>query len=629
MKKTVLILVAVAAAGALFLPIRDRSDHADRPGETPQAVAPEEELTMKQHILERDVAITATLCRRQCRADLAKALDEIRSAEAAPERVLADLKQRQPKMIYVKWLDAAGNTVEQGRLPDQYRGALAPYIGEAERAARRGEPYESETIHAGEKEFFVFLQPGADGRASLTAVVQPGILDELQVEQRKNLRIVPYPSDKRWKVESVDADSKRDVDVDHPEQNEGTSHYYKQEVVVKFRREPAQAELDRMCAEIACTSFKKLKLGHTFVFTSRHNDAKAMMEYFKAKWDPVYTEPHYLYLTNQVSRSDANDPNDPNVADVAAPNDVLFAPYQWNLPLIETLEGWTITRGSEAVRVAVVDTGVDLDHPDLQQNLIDGVNIVNPDLPPDDDVGHGTHVAGVIAATVNNTEGVAGISWYNKVMPVKVLDETGAGSTYSVAQGIIWATDNGARVINMSLGNYVDAEFLHDAIRYAYERDVVLIAATGNDNTDDPGYPAAYPEVFAVSATDAWNERAIFSNYGDYVDVVAPGVNIASTYAGSQYAALSGTSMASPHVAALAAMIRSVNPDLTNAEVMEIMRTSVVDLGDAGRDKYYGYGLIDVKKALESASQHGNSLLLWPRRLERGVSERMGFTPSP
>jgi hypothetical protein len=606
MKKTALVLVSIAAAGALFLPIREQSDR------TPRTVSPEEELTMKQNILERDVAITAALCRQQCKADLHAALIEVQSAREAPDRVLANWQRRVPKMIYFKWRAPEGEPVEQGNIPSDLRGKLAPFLEKAEQAARRGEAYESETIHAGKEEFFVIEQPGQDGRISLTAVVQPGILNQLQVEQRKNLRIVPYPSDKRLKIESVDADTRRDVAVRHPEQNEGTSHYYKQEVVVKFAREPGPAELDRMCADISCTEFKKFKLGGTYVFSSRRYDAEAMMDYFRKNWNPVYTEPHYMYLTNQVSAADA---------DVAVPNDLLFAPYQWNLPVIETLEGWNISKGSEAVRVAVVDTGVDLDHPDLVQNLADGVNIVNPDLPPEDDVGHGTHVAGVIAATVNNAEGVAGMSWYNKVMPVKVLDETGAGSTYSVAQGIIWATDNGARVINLSLGNYVDAEFLHDAIRYAYDRDVVLIAAAGNDNTETPGYPAAYPEVFAVAATDAGNQKAVFSNYGDYIDAAAPGENIASTYAGSQYAALSGTSMASPHAAALAAMIRSVNPDLTNEEVMEIMRTTVADLGPAGRDKYYGYGLIDVKKALESASQHGNSLLMWPRRFERSVTE--------
>jgi subtilisin family serine protease len=218
---------------------------------------------------------------------------------------------------------------------------------------------------------------------------------------------------------------------------------------------------------------------------------------------------------------------------------------------------------------------------------------------------------------VNNEEGVAGISWYNNILPVKVLDETGAGSTYSVAQGIIWATDQGAKVINMSLGNYAEAKFLHDAIRYAFDRDVVLVAASGNDNTNQPGYPAAYPEVFAVAATDAEGRKAPFSNYGDCIDVAAPGVSIASTYPGNHYAALSGTSMASPHVTALAALIRSANPQLTNVEVMDIMRQTATDLGEPGKDIYFGYGQIDIARALAQAVQDKRSLTFWEQWFER------------
>ena len=199
----------------------------------------------------------------------------------------------------------------------------------------------------------------------------------------------------------------------------------------------------------------------------------------------------------------------------------------------------------------------------------------------------------------------------------EVLDSSGAGSTYSVAQGLIWATDHGAKVINMSLGNYAQADFLHDAIKYAYDHDVVLIAASGNDNTDRPGYPAAYPEVFAVAATDSAQKKASFSNYGDYIDVAAPGDSIASTYPGGQYAALSGTSMASPHVAALAGLIRSVNPDLTNEEVMEIMRKSAVDLGDPGKDVYFGYGEIDIDRALKAAMNFNTALQTVPGQDEK------------
>ncbi|MNI44762.1 Minor extracellular protease Epr precursor [compost metagenome] len=304
------------------------------------------------------------------------------------------------------------------------------------------------------------------------------------------------------------------------------------------------------------------------------------------------------------------------------PNDLLFSRYQWNLPVIETMEGWQVNRGAQDVIVAVVDTGVDLNHPDLVGQLLPGYNAVSENDQPNDDVGHGTHVTGVIAAAVNNNLGVAGMTWFNKVLPVKVLDQTGAGSTYAVAQGIIWAADHGAKVINMSLGNYADSEFLHDAVKYAYDKDIVLVAASGNDNTERPGFPAAYPEVLAVAATDANNEKASFSNYGDYIDVAAPGVSIASTYPDSQYAALSGTSMASPHVTALAALIRSTNPLLTNEQVYDLIRKSATDLGDKGKDNYFGYGLIDVVKAVKAAEQSKSTAsTTWPDFTARKFAE--------
>ncbi|MNM24681.1 Minor extracellular protease Epr precursor [compost metagenome] len=236
-------------------------------------------------------------------------------------------------------------------------------------------------------------------------------------------------------------------------------------------------------------------------------------------------------------------------------------------------------------------------------------------------MGHGTHVTGIIGALVNNGEGVAGISWYNKILPVKVLDNTGAGTTYSVAEGIIWAADHGAKVINLSLGNYADSQFLHDAIKYAYNKDVVLVSASGNDNTERPGYPAAYPEVLAVAATTASDERADFSNYGDYVDVSAPGESIASTYIGSQYAALSGTSMASPHAAALAGLVRSLNPDLTNKEVMDLMTKNAVDLGAKGHDKYFGWGRLDVYRTLQAAAGEGVAVEQWPQHVQSRLQQ--------
>ena len=416
------------------------------------------------------------------------------------------------------------------------------------------------------------------------------LLDRVSNHQKANLRLHTFPDAKQqYGMRTLDAKSGQEVETNSPEQNQGMSHYVKQEVVVKFRSEPTPAQLQIINEKIS--SAKMRKLDHTYVFVSKKMTTSQLIDFFRT-YGVVYAEPHYVYVTNKQPYTKTE------------PNDEFYNQYQWNLPMIATLPGWSLTKGDKQMVVGVIDTGVALGHPDLQGRLVDGYNALYPDLPPEDDVGHGTHVSGVISALTDNGQGIAGMTWYNKVMPIKVLDDSGMGSTYSVAEGIIWAVDHGAKVINMSLGNYASAQFLHDAIVYAYNHDVVLIAATGNDNTNQQGYPAAYPEVFAVSATNQQQAKAIFSNYGDYVDVAAPGENIPSTYIGNQYAALSGTSMASPHVAALAALIRSVNPKLRNHEVYEMMRQSAVDLGPEGKDDFYGYGQIHVQHALQMALGH-------------------------
>ncbi|TGV04084.1 peptidase S8, partial [Mesorhizobium sp. M00.F.Ca.ET.186.01.1.1] len=161
--------------------------------------------------------------------------------------------------------------------------------------------------------------------------------------------------------------------------------------------------------------------------------------------------------------------------------------------------------------------------------------------------------------------------------------------------------DHGADVINLSVGNYTSSAALQEACRYAFEKNVILVAASGNDATNQPSYPAAYDEVLAVAAVDHRKERADFSNFGDYVDVAAPGVDIPSTYIYSDYASLSGTSMACPHVAALASLVRSVHPDMKNRDVMELIRQSATDLGAPGHDQLYGYGMINVNQTLRQA----------------------------
>ncbi|MFD0692799.1 S8 family peptidase [Paenibacillus sp. GCM10027628] len=598
----------------IFL-LADRPKYNNPPG--PEVNSVKYETAGKQVLLQQDVKITDDLCRSQCSLDFMKMIGRIEAGEPV-DQVLKAMKSGHEKMdvlIWSKKQQSLEQGIQSGQMQTPYKDQATAYMKEAKAAAEAGKHYQSPQFGQGQHVYFVLGVPSEKAEGSLVGVIHQDILHQVAEHQRKNLRLEPYPNENRWKVESVDTDTLKDKAVNHPEDNQGTSHYHQNEIVVRFNHDPTNTELTQIKNEIKANSVQKL--GYTYVFRTDGMEAKQLMAYFK-KWDVSYVEPHFLYLTNSYYDDTTNDSSwadyfsrtqDKNTTESTpisqnfTPNDNLYGKYQWNLPLIETVQGWQVNRGASDVVVGVVDTGVDLAHPDLQGQLLPGYNVISGDDKPQDDVGHGTHVAGVISALVNNNLGVAGMTWYNKVLPVKVLDQTGAGSTYSVAQGIIWATDHGAKVINLSLGNYADSSFLHDAIKYAYNKDVAIIAASGNDNTERPGYPAAYPEVFAVAATDSENKKAPFSNYGDYIAVAAPGVSIASTYPNNQYAALSGTSMASPHVTALAALIRSTNPALKNTEVYDIMRQSAQDLGDPGRDKYFGFGLIDVVKAVQKAQQ--------------------------
>lgn len=599
-----------AAAGVLLitlmLPSRDHR-HTPQPEYTTKMV-PQQEKQLKKGMLALDLSATDTLTRMDARQDIQYVMRELNSKTADQKRQFTHtLQQSHSHLHTLQWIhirDGKTNTYTGSKAQTSLLShpQIQSSLAAARRSVMQNKSYESAAFQVEDGKYFVMAEPSADGTCGVAALVSQQVLRDVEKHQRKNLRLIPYPKEGSYKIESVHPDTLHDITVKTGHDNENASHYFENEIVVRFRHNPDSRQLQEIAADLHCEPGRRL--GYTYVFHSDKMNFKELKQYFSRKWNPLYAEPHYMYLTNEKTTADE---------DSSVPNDLLFSRYQWNLPATETNRGWKLSKGSKDVIVAVVDTGVDLDHPDLKGQILSGHNVVNPSEKPYDDVGHGTHVAGIISALVNNGEGVAGMTWYNKVMPIKVLDQSGSGTTYSVAEGIIWAADHGAKVINLSLGNYAQASFLHDAIKYAYDKDVVLVAATGNDNTERPGYPAAYPEVFAVSATDSSMHRASFSNYGDYVDVMAPGASIASTYPGNQYAALSGTSMASPHVSALAALIRSINPDLTNKEVMDLMRDSVIDLGTPGHDKYFGYGQIDVYKALKAAQRPYVPLQFYPQ----------------
>ncbi len=315
------------------------------------------------------------------------------------------------------------------------------------------------------------------------------------------------------------------------------------------------------------------------------------------------------------------------------PNDPMFG-QQWGLTRIGCPEAWDRTTGSAAVTVAVIDTGIDLNHPDLAPLIVPGQDLVDwapgstpspgwvlegdftgVDANAQDEVGHGTHVAGTISCLTNNGVGVAGVNWTTRLMPVRVLARarqvatgriSGFGSSANIAAGIRWAADHGAQVINMSLGGYSNTNVEREAVAYAVARGVVVVAAMGNDNTASPSYPAAYPDVIAVGATDSADHRASFSNTGSWIDVAGPGVQVQSTYWDNTYASLSGTSMATPHVAGVAALILSVAPGTSAAQVGNILRTTAKPLRDNPADPVpndrYGHGLVQAAAAVAAAA---------------------------
>jgi thermitase len=303
---------------------------------------------------------------------------------------------------------------------------------------------------------------------------------------------------------------------------------------------------------------------------------------------------------------------------------------QWGLENIEAPLAWDFCKGDSNVVVAVVDWGVDLQHPDLQakmwtnpdeipDNGIDddgngyiddvyGWDFAYYDNDPQDDYGHGSHVGGIAAAATDNGAGVAGVGFNSRIMAVKVgynHPVYGVGAPYdAIASGIVYAADNGAKVINLSLGGYSYSSFLENAVNYAWNAGCVLVGAAGNNNSSSPFYPAAYNNVIGVSATDQSDAKASFSNHGSYISVAAPGVSIYSTYwnGSSTYAYMGGTSMAAPHVAGLAALLFSQDGTRSNATVRSLIESSADDLGDAGWDQYYGYGRINAYRALGTVS---------------------------
>ncbi|MBT2756694.1 S8 family serine peptidase [Mesobacillus foraminis] len=360
-----------------------------------------------------------------------------------------------------------------------------------------------------------------------------------------------------------------------------SKEYNSSQLIVKFKADADSAKRQRILESIKLKELSSIDKGDTsLISVPKGTDLEGVAKALLKNKEIVYVEPNYRVETQYT-------PSDPGYS------------KQWYLKKIQAPKAWDQSKGSSSITVAVIDAGVQTSHPDLKGRIVSPYNAVTggSTFTPDD---HGTHVAGTIAASINKS-GVAGVAPNVKIMPINVFSGE-YGSTYAVIDGIYYAADHNANVINMSLGGYSYSYSLEYAIAYARSKGVLVVAAAGNDDTSQYTYPAALPNVIGVSATDSRDRITDFSNYGNYIDFAAPGEDIYSTVTGSKYQYMDGTSMASPVVSGVAALILSKNPLLSPSEVESIMKSSAADLGNSGWDYYYGYGRVDANKALQKTS---------------------------
>ena len=322
------------------------------------------------------------------------------------------------------------------------------------------------------------------------------------------------------------------------------------------------------------------------------NKLAEKMESLKQNSNIEYVVPNYI---RTVAKFPDDVPNDPEYKN------------QWGLQNINAPKAWTAIDNTslKEVVVAVIDTGLDMEHEDLKDRLTKGYDFVDMDEDPSPgpvNEEHATHVAGILAASTDNGIGIAGTAGTApiKIMPIRVL-EAGSGDDFTIAQGITYAVDNGARVINMSLCGYGDSPLLTEACNYAFSKNVVVVAGAGNNAMDvNTFYPASIPGVITVSATDVNDTLAFFSNYGSSVELAAPGVEVLSSLPGDLYESYDGTSMSTPFVSAACALLISKNPLLSIIEVEQYLTDSAKDIGSTGKDESFGYGLLDLGNALNT-----------------------------
>ena len=283
----------------------------------------------------------------------------------------------------------------------------------------------------------------------------------------------------------------------------------------------------------------------------------------------------------------------------ATPSDPIFA-SEWHLAKIQAPAAWDITTGA-STPVAVLDSGVDTTHPDLAGRLIAGWNFVTNSSNVTDTTGHGTAVTGVVGAVTNNGQGVAAGVWQNPIMPLVVVDSNDYAAYSNIAAAIQYAADHGARVISLSVGGSMASSLLQNAVNYAWNAGAVVVAASMNNSSSTPFYPAACANAIAVSASDEDDKLAGFSDYGSWITVAAPGTNIMTTTRGGGYQPWQGTSLATPVVASVAALAFAANPSLTAQQLVRLLEQNADDIGPAGFDNSFGWGRVNAYRTVLAA----------------------------
>jgi subtilisin family serine protease len=407
------------------------------------------------------------------------------------------------------------------------------------------------------------------------------------------------------------------------------SQVVESELIIQFEKKVSEETIETLVNNLGASIKEKVNALDYYILTlPSHISVDQAVSYFIGQKLVKAVEPNYLLPIQAV-------PNDPLLQRQWALKDTGVAVSE--LKGIEMIKAWDLNQGFSGVVIAVIDTGVDYNHEDLSANIwqnpgeipgngidddqngyIDdiigwdfvdahrgavGEDFAIPDNDPMDSHGHGTHVAGIAAAVGNNGLGIAGVAWNCKIMPLRAGYKTIKGgmmvASHHAARAIIYAADNGAHIINLSWAGKHKSILVERAIAYAAESGVLVCAAGGNKNTSDPSYPAAFDNaaIISVGSVDRHGKKAFSSNYGDWLDVSAPGVAIYSTYPNNQYRYMSGTSMATPVVSGIAALIWSLNPDQTNLQVKDLILNSV-DYLESLIGKVFTGGRVNANNAL-------------------------------